>query len=119
MEASSNQRAIVYFLWKEGSSASDIKRRLKNVFKESALKKTAVYNWISRFEAGRTSLEDNERLGRPSLSTSDDLVDQVKSLVQEDGRRAIFEISTILEVSVGSIHTILHEKLHMSKVCAR
>ena len=41
-DAVKNQRAIIFFLWKEGSSGSNITQRLKDVFGELAFNETTV-----------------------------------------------------------------------------
>ena len=51
---------------------------------ESALSKTRVYEWYKRFQDGREDVEDDERLGRPSTSTSDEKVEKVKEMVIND-----------------------------------
>ena len=71
-EAMKSQRAIVYFLWKEGSSAAEIVRRLHHVFGDDALGRTAVFKWLERFKTGRQSLEDNQRSGRHKASDDDE-----------------------------------------------
>ena len=42
-EAAKSQRAIIFFLWKEGAKPIEIAERLKNVFGDSAIKERAVY----------------------------------------------------------------------------
>jgi hypothetical protein len=60
-DAVNSQRAIVFFLWKEGTPAADIVLRLNNVFGGSDMQKISVYKWLQRFESGRESLEDDPR----------------------------------------------------------
>ena len=71
-EAVKSQRAIVYFLWKEGSSAAEIVRRLHHVFGDDILGRSAVFKWLERFKTGRQSFEDNQRSGRPKASDDDE-----------------------------------------------
>jgi hypothetical protein len=43
----------------------------------------------AQFRAGRTSIEDDERKGRPISSTTPDTVGKLKQLIREDRRRTI------------------------------
>ena len=40
-------------------------------YKESTLQSTSVYRWIEKFKNGRTSVTRKERVGRPSIFTTD------------------------------------------------
>lgn len=51
---------------------------LTNSYREAALKKTAVYEWFSRFWDEQESLEDEHHSGRPSTSRNKEMVEQVK-----------------------------------------
>jgi len=45
---------------------------MSTVYGDEALKKTAIYHWFKRFKNGQESLEDEERIGRPSTSKNDE-----------------------------------------------
>ena len=47
------QRAVVRFLWSEGSSGTKIHQRLLAQYGDNALSKTTVYEWIEKFKTGR------------------------------------------------------------------
>lgn len=48
------------------------------VFGESTISKTRVYEWYKRFSEVREKVEEGSLSGRPSTSTTDDNVKQVK-----------------------------------------
>lgn len=112
-------RANVKFLTKLGWSASDIIAALVKVYEDHAPKKSAVYKWIKRFKGGREVLEDNHRQGRPSTSTTPEQVDAVQALVDEDRRVTVLEIAQTLDISTGSVDSILRDQLGLSKLSAR
>lgn len=118
-DAVKSQRAIIFFLWKEGVKSSDIVMRLQGVFGDSAESKSTVYRWVDRFKAGRTSLEDDPRSGRPSSSVTETNIASVENLLMEDRRITIREISAKLGVGVRQVHEILHNHLGVNKVSAR
>ena len=75
------QRAVVRFLWSEGSSGTKIHQRLLAQYGDNALSKTTVYEWIEKFKTGRTSLKHAEGAGRPSTSTSEEKIEQAQQMI--------------------------------------
>jgi len=73
----------------------------------------------TRLRRGRTSLEDDERSGRPSKSSTPKNVETVRRLVYEDRRRTINDIAVIVNVSYGTVQTILTCDLNMHRVAAK
>ena len=65
------QSGVIRFLWSEGVPGAEIHRRLSAQYGDSALPWRSVYEWIEKFQHGRTSLKDEERAGRPSTSITD------------------------------------------------
>ena len=48
---------------------------------EATLDRSNVYWWYKMFAEGREDLNDEERTGRPSTSTTDENIDKVKKIV--------------------------------------
>ena len=92
---------------------------MKTVYADHALKNTCVYKWMERFRDGREAVEDDEGRGRPTTSKNVENVDSVRSLVEEDGRLSVCEITQAVDISVGSVQSILPEDLGLSKISAR
>jgi transposase len=46
---------------------------LQQVYGDTALKKSAVYDWFSRFKNGQEIWKDDQRSGRPSTSRTHDI----------------------------------------------
>ncbi|XP_048259394.1 histone-lysine N-methyltransferase SETMAR-like [Haliotis rufescens] len=111
----SEYRAVIKFLVLEDQSAKKVEERLTAVYGESS----TIKRWVKEFQRGRESLEDDARSGRPSTSTSPENIDTVHKLVMVNRRITLHELEETTGLSYGSIHNIIHGKLHMSKVCAR
>ena len=47
------------------------------------LKKTAVYEWHERFKSSHESVEDDERSGRPSTSKTDENINKVREIFND------------------------------------
>ena len=86
------QRANHRFMCRWGKSASETLSALQQVYGDTALKKSAVSDWFSRFKNGQETLEDDQRSGRPSTSRTEEMIEKVQQqLIQCDRRMAIVE----------------------------
>ena len=83
-DAAANQRAIIWFMWKEGEKTSNILRRLQEVFGDLALSKAQVYEWVSHFKDGGETLKDDPRTGQPTSAITSDMIRLVENCVLED-----------------------------------
>jgi hypothetical protein len=91
---------------------------LRQAYGDEAMSRTQCFKWHRRFKGGRTSLEDDERSGRPSTSIIPENVERIRELVHADSRRTINDIADIVGVSYGSVQTILTSELNMRHVAA-
>ena len=82
-------------------------------------------NWIqcteriSYFKEGRSSVKDEARSGRPVSATSENDLATVQSIVQQDSRYTMEEISDLSGLSSSYVFNILKEKIKLQKICAR
>ena len=112
-------RAGIKFLTKEGAKAKEIHRRMADVYGDSSSKYSTVAKWSAEFKHGRDSLEDYQRPGRPADVISQEMIERVERLVLNNRRIKVAELASECGVSKGSVYTIIHEHLGMSKVSAR
>ena len=112
-------RAVIRFLLLEGENATNIHKRLSNVYGKSSPSYSTVASWVSEFKRGRKDLNDEPHPGRPVSQSTAENVDKVHQLVLENRKISIECIVQETGLSTGTVHTILHEHLSMSKVCAR
>lgn len=113
------QRAVIRFLCLEGVSGAEIYRRLSAQYGNSSLSRRSVYEWIEKFKSGRTSINHQEGAGRPLTSTTDLKIQQAQEMILTNRRVKIDEVACSLQISHGSAHEIIHDKLGFRKVCAR
>ena len=59
---------------KLGKSGSEIWEMLVQVYGKNAMKKTPVYKWIKLFSEGREQVTDKERVRRPVMSQTDEII---------------------------------------------
>ena len=78
-----------------------------------------VFWWVKAFKAGKVSVEDDTRPGRPKTSVTKANIAAVKIVVEQDARLSVKDIASCTGISEGSVQTILKKHLDLRKVCAR
>ncbi|KAG5313765.1 MOS1T transposase, partial [Pseudoatta argentina] len=90
-----DQRICIKFCVKNKIKCADAFRMLTVAYGEATLDRSYVYRWYKMFSEGREDVNDEESAGRPSTSTTDENIDEVKKIVLANrrittGRREIF-----------------------------
>ncbi|GBN40091.1 hypothetical protein AVEN_222493-1 [Araneus ventricosus] len=115
----SAQRAVLQFLRAEGEHASQIYRRMKEVYGEQCLARCTVFQWCQRYEAGRVNIKDSPRPGLTHVVTNSATISDVDELIRQNRQITTREIAVELSISKGTVHHIIHKKLGYGKVCAQ
>ena len=92
---------------------------MATVFGEEACSESTVKKWSLRFRGGRESVEDDPRMGRPVTATTSNNIALVAEMCDSDPHIAVEQLAGTLDLSTGSVHTILIMHLGMSNVCSR
>ena len=104
------QRANIKLCVLSDKSKKETLSALKTVYQDRCLSKVTVYQWYHRYSNDRESLDDNSRCGRPRSSIN--LVEnRLIALLNVDRRLTIAELSSALDISEGSVHDLLHNRL--------
>ena len=91
---------------------------LQQAYGEDCLSHTQCCEWYQRFKSDGTSIKDDQKSGRP-LSTGDDHIEKVRSVIRENHRLTVREVSEEVVICKSSSHTILTEKLKMHRFGAK
>jgi len=57
---------------------------LQQAYGEDCLNRTPCHEWYQHFKQGRTSIEDDPKSGRPSMSMDDDRVEKVLAVIRKN-----------------------------------
>ena len=112
-------RSVIKFLNAQNIAPIEIHRQLCRVYGPNVMSKQMVRRWCRQFSAGRQSVHDEKRSGRPSIIT-DSLVELVRERIMENRRVTITELgSHVPQISRSLLHEIVTEHLLFRKLCAR
>ena len=73
------------------------------------------FRWIKAFKAGKFSVEDDTRPGRPKTSVTKANIAAVKIVVEQDARLSVKDIASCTGISEGSVQTILKTRFGPEK----
>ena len=110
--------AVIRHLYLKDKTGKEIQGELADIYGSSAPSYAQVKFWVGEFKRGRTSLEDGARSGRPLDATDEEMCKKVWDLVYSDRQNQVEEIAQALGISLGSVSTILHDRLGMRKLTA-
>ena len=105
------ERYAIKFCFKLGKNARETYGMLQTAFWPSCMNRASVFEWHKRFKEGRESVRDDERCGRSKEVRTPELIGQIKNFMDKDRCVSIETISAQFDVSVGILHTIIHEEL--------
>jgi hypothetical protein len=97
-------RSVIRFLHQKVTSPAEIHRQLVEVYGANVMS----WVWCTAFDNGSTDVQDEQRSGRPSTSTTDDNLCRIKGPIQEDRRIRVSDIADELNISVGD-YTYMYE----------
>ena len=107
-------RAVIKFCRDIGKTPTQTYKLMKSTPGRSIVSRLLVFKLFKWFEDGRTSWQEEEGRGRkPKINR---LVTSVHDALKEDRRLTVRDLAEKFDMSVGTVHTILVEKLKMSKV---
>ncbi|GBN68181.1 hypothetical protein AVEN_42381-1 [Araneus ventricosus] len=95
----SAQRAVIQFLRTEGEHASQIYRRMKEMYGEQRLALCTIFLWWQRYEAGRVNIKDLPLPGQAHVVTNSATISAVDELVRQNRRIATREIAVELSIA--------------------
>jgi len=116
MERTIEQRYAIKFCVRLGKTAIETLAWLKEAYGDDTLSRAQVCRWYSDFAKGRETVEDIQRSGRPSTSTTEQNVARVKNLLDQGGPApSLRQIAENLNLPKSTVHKIVKERLSKKK----
>jgi len=114
------QRVVMKFLVNEGVKPSEIHRRLQVQYGDQTLSRSKTFEWCQRFKDGRKSVNDDlGRGGSVSTAVIPVNIQRVECLILNNRRITCRQIAEELNMSGGTVNTVIHKHLFFRKVSAR
>ncbi|XP_035225021.1 protein GVQW3-like [Stegodyphus dumicola] len=88
-------------------------------FNDEALARVSVFCWHKAFKESRQNVEHSERKRQPSTSVTETMINTVAVIIKEDRRITVRQLHALLNICVGSVHSVMAEHLQLKRVCAR
>ncbi|UYV79150.1 hypothetical protein LAZ67_17001267 [Cordylochernes scorpioides] len=85
-------RTCIKFCMKNEIKCADAFRMLTVAYGEATLDRSNVYRWYKMFSEGREDVNDEERAGRPSTSTTDEKINEVEKMILANRRITVREL---------------------------
>lgn len=119
MTEKTDQRICIKFCFKLGKTSSKTIQMMQTAFGDECMGITQIKEWYSRFKSGRTSVDSDPRMGRPSTSKSVHNIEQVRLAIEKDRRLTVRELEDDLGLPKSTIWEIITSNLGMKRVCAK
>jgi histone-lysine N-methyltransferase SETMAR len=102
-----------------GIPATDITNELLQVYGVNAPQYRTVAKWAALFKAGRETLEDDHRSGRPITVHTASNIELVKSIIQHDPHATFDEIVAESSINRYTVGEIINSSLKYKKLASR
>ncbi len=112
------QRYEIKFMVKVQKKPVKTYRELKKMYGDACMSEVMCLQWHAAFRKSRDSCELQGGPSAPVTALSDVTVNTAGCLIVTDHHLNTRELAGILDISLGSVHTLLHDHLNVSHVCA-
>ena len=102
-----------------GVTATEISNELKSVHGDDAPEYRTVAKWAALFKAGRESLEDDPRSGRPITVYIPANIELVRAIIERNPNATFDEIAAESSINRFTLGEIIHLALRLRKLTSR
>ncbi|XP_026818411.1 protein GVQW3-like isoform X1 [Rhopalosiphum maidis] len=82
MSENTEQRVCIKFCHKLGKTATETYQMLLLAYGDETMSHARVFEWFKRFKEGRTTVESDEREGRPSTSRNEEMIQKIRTAIR-------------------------------------
>jgi len=84
---------------------------------ENCIMQRKVYQWVERFQSGRTSIVQEDHSGHLTTTKTADNVKWANATVQEDRWITVANRADKFDINCGSAYAIIHKEPGYHKIC--
>ena len=102
-------RTMILYHWKIGLNYRESHVRLVAAWGDQAPSDRTVLNWFHEYEHGKLDVSDSPRSGRPRTAVTDEMIDAVRLMIDDDPHVTYQQIDFSLGINSPAIYSILHD----------
>ena len=107
---------MIKFFTKERKEPKEIHGRMNAVYVDISPSYYHVKFWSKQFKCGRKLIKNDSRSGWPVEASSKEMCQKVEDMILQDHYIKVSAIAFELGISAGTVSSIIHSVLMMSKV---
>lgn len=107
------------YLLRNQYSAAETLGILQKTFGDDVRSPKNVYKCYNDFIEAKESVEDEQLHGRPSMSTDEQEVNQIRDLVPENCQLTTRDLADTISISKGSVNIMVKDFLFLRRVKSR
>ena len=108
---------MIFYDWKIVLTNKDYHACLVKAWGSNAPSHHTVFNCFRQFQSNKFSVQDAPHSGSPSTSVTEQTIDAVRKIIEDDPHSTYQQIKTILDISSTPINSRIHDYLNLRKVC--
>lgn len=112
-------RAVIKFLTLKGHSFEKVKVEFESVYGTGKVSDSFIKKYIREYKHGRTTVFDEPRSGRPLEIDHSGIAARCRKVIDSDPKMSIEELASLFNVSIGIMHSIMHQELGMKKLTVK
>ena len=98
---------MILYNWKIGLTYKDCHAHSVQAWASNAPSYHTVFNWFRQFQHNKFSVLDAPRSGCPSTSVTEQTIDAVRKIIEDDLHSTYQQIETILGISSTTINSVI------------
>ena len=107
MDQKTEIRSYIKYRIRLNIDSKQILNELCGIYGPQTISMRTDFRWVKAFKAGKFSVEDDTRPGRPNTSVTKANVNAVKIVFEQDARLSVKDIASCTGISEGSVQRIL------------
>lgn len=112
-------RTIIYYNWKRKLPYFECRNEMMETLGDNVVSLSLITKWYREFSYGKDDFKDAPRPGRPRTAKTEDNIDRVRKMINENNHITYQEMQATLNLGSAALHSILHESLKMRKVLSK
>ena len=110
---------MIFYDWKIVLPYKDCHARLVQAWGNNAPSNHTIFHCFREFQRNKFSVQDAPRSARPSTSPTEQTIDVLRRIIEDDLHSTYQQIEAIVGISSTTINSIIHDYLNLRKVCGR